>query len=283
MLRSFVPVLKKLKFRGTGRALNKLGFASKSLQNYPFHIFGREISIDLRDKASVGFFLYETIPHEHLNIQFLELLFSLNKNLVFYDIGANVGFYTLYFSQPQFQLKKIFSFEPNPKLSRNLVAATKESNNIVVLPIGLGEKDDQMSLRMDEGLSDTATFRKKSIKEGGVFENIPIRSIDSLLNAGEITGPSLIKMDVEGFEFYVLKGFSRINEFKPLILMEWIDEFMSSINIKFEDLKNLLGKDWKFYDLKLENGGFIYQEIQAAPATRDILLLHSSCSLKLPS
>jgi FkbM family methyltransferase len=224
------------------------------------------------DNSALGLFINGTLPHEKNQICFLENYLLENPDSVFYDIGANIGFYTLYFSQLKFRTKKIFTFEPNPQLAKRLERTFYKNVKVEILPFGVGEVDDILSLYMDIGSSDTATFRKQSIKLGNRIENIKIHTLDGLIKSGSILAPNLIKIDIEGFEYYAFKGFVTKDEFKPLILMEWVNEFMGSINLTFTDFKNIFNDDWLFYNFNGPSNLSIVVNDQ--PVTRDIVIVN---------
>jgi FkbM family methyltransferase len=64
-----------------------------------------------------------------------------------WDVGANVGYYALSFSDQFGSSGRVFAFEPSPLnltyLRRRAIAA----ENVVVLPFGLSEVRGQLSFR----------------------------------------------------------------------------------------------------------------------------------------
>jgi FkbM family methyltransferase len=138
---------------------------------------------------------------------------QLKPSMVFYDIGANVGFYSLFASQvlPQ---GTIYSFEPVPRniayLRRHL--ALNGVQNVHVLEIALSEQDGH------------ATFEECQDHASGHLGpgtlQVRTRSIDSLLQWQEIPPPHCVKIDVEGEEVKVLLG-ARVclSQRKPIVFL----------------------------------------------------------------
>lgn len=122
----------------------------------------------------------------------------LRDNDVFFDIGANVGAYSILISQHV--NCKVFSFEPHPKtfeyLSRN-IRIQKNPELIKIFNYALGDKSGKVSFT--ENL-DTVNHISLGSNEKSI--NVEMKILEKL----NLPCPSLIKLDVEGFEYQVLKG-----------------------------------------------------------------------------
>jgi FkbM family methyltransferase len=122
----------------------------------------------------------------------------LRKEDVFFDIGANVGAYSILVSQ---QVNcSVYSFEPHPKtfeyLTRNINIQNKP-DSVTLLNFALGEVQGNVSFT--ENL-DTVNHISLDPHEKSI--NVDIKVLDEL----SLPCPLLIKIDVEGFEFNVLNG-----------------------------------------------------------------------------
>ncbi|MGA1864954.1 MAG: FkbM family methyltransferase [bacterium] len=147
----------------------------------------------------------------------------VRSGMVCFDIGANIGYYTLHLSRIVGNNGRVFAFEPTTwafqKLQRNL--SLNNSDNITVERLGLSDSKEfgknlegfafQASWPIDKNLqgnlarSDTANFT----------------TLDSYIIENMIESLGFIKVDVDGYEERVLKGGkSTINRFRPFILME---------------------------------------------------------------
>jgi len=119
------------------------------------------------------------------------------------DIGANIGFYSILFSD---RFERIYSFEPNERnfkvLRKNI--ENNKLKNIQVLNFGLGENEEILigNSNTKGELFQTSGFAiSKDNKKG---EKVIIKKGDDVLQFQNKT--LTIKIDVEGFEFFVLKG-----------------------------------------------------------------------------
>lgn len=151
----------------------------------------------------------------------------LKRGDTFWDVGANVGFFSLYASKLVGPQGRVFSFEPSPDVHALLLANTTGISNISVLQAGIGNCDGQ-SIFAAQGSSSSASF-VRSVTEitshchpsVPIQEvSVPVRKLDSI--AHELSSAaSLIKIDVEGFELEVLKGAARVlSSNRPIVVIE---------------------------------------------------------------
>ena len=160
--------------------------------------------IDIRESIErKTYFLKE---YERKRMNQLHQYSKRNNSEIFLDIGANIGFYSILFSN---KLKQIYSFEPN---KRNFLVLTKniERNklkNIKIFNFGLGEKKDVLKGHSNTKgeLFQTSGFAKS--KNNNTGEEVLIKKGDDVLKFKNknIT----LKIDVEGFELFVLKGLEK--------------------------------------------------------------------------
>ncbi len=133
---------------------------------------------------------------------------------VVYDIGANVGFFTLLASKLVGPRGTVYAFEPLP---RNLKYLEKHLSlngceNVRILPVAVAASS---------GTARFATAHNPS--QGGISKSgeleVQTRSLDDALASG--TGrPNFLKIDVEGAESEVLAGASALlRESHPVILL----------------------------------------------------------------
>ena len=128
-----------------------------------------------------------------------------------FDIGANVGLYTLLFARYS---KYVFAFEPLPRNIRYL-SKTLEINgvrNASIVPCAMSDSPGLLSFQEGENCA----LGRLDIK--GTQPVIAL-SCDDFVSAYEVV-PSLLKIDVEGAEMSVLKGAeSLLSNHKPVILL----------------------------------------------------------------
>ncbi len=156
-----------------------------------------------------------------------EWIKSFNNNDVFYDIGANIGFYTLIASK--IKGVKTFSFEPdlmNARLLYENIIKNDVSNVATVIPVALSNKNYCAKLYLStlsygDALHNLDT--KNSIISGDSEANIavPTFKLDTAAELLNLDLPTKLKIDVDGIEEKILEGGSNILSNVQEIMVEW--------------------------------------------------------------
>lgn len=189
----------------------------------------------------------------------------INSNSVVVEIGAHIGTLTMVFSK---LAKTVYAFEPTKEsfdvLNHNI--SLNECKNVISKQVGIGDKIESTKIGWVGDNNSGATILKGGMvtdevldsAEGGSTNSIETK-ID-LINLDVLTLDRLdyLKIDVEGYEEKVIKGgLNTIRKFKPIIIMECMDDYseqepMSKANLenKYKSLLDLgytytiLGKGW---------------------------------------
>lgn len=125
---------------------------------------------------------------------------------VFYDIGANVGSYSLIAASLMSDDKIVVAFEPVffnfYRLNENIFI-NQLNSKIIPLNIALANSNRVAPLylpRLDFGISPQAS------EQTGLFVNVLYITLDSIVESGALPFPAHIKIDVDGNELEVLGG-----------------------------------------------------------------------------
>lgn len=152
----------------------------------------------------------------------LDLIFEWLKtkkgvfNSTVLDIGANIGNHSLYFSS---YFSKCISFEPNPRTFSVLEINSKLVGNITPMNIGLSNKKVTTSLFTNHQNVGASSLSDKWNESVDSSCEIQLDRVDDVIDEEEKIG--LIKMDVEGHEWFALKGAEKtIANNKPIIIFE---------------------------------------------------------------
>lgn len=134
---------------------------------------------------------------------------------VVYDLGANVGFYSLLASVLVGSTGRVYSFEPLPRniayLKRHV--ALNHMSNCQVLEIAVSDADGEA--RFDP--SHEPTMARLSSRGNTMVRTM---RLDSLVSQGEISAPNMMKIDIEGSEMDALKGCAEtIERHRPTIVL----------------------------------------------------------------
>jgi len=148
------------------------------------------------------------------------------------DIGANIGIMTVSLAR-RFPDAQVFAFEPIPNNIEALekVVSHYKLSNVTLFKTALGEQTGELKMILPvvnnskmQGLSHVV--EDEHTGEKGMQYTVPVQKLDdipALRSADSITG---IKIDVENFEYYVLKGGEALlRQHKPVIYCElWDNE-----------------------------------------------------------
>jgi FkbM family methyltransferase len=149
------------------------------------------------------------------------------RSPVIFDVGANTGSFCLL--AKFHQTMTVVAFEPNPA-AREVLRANIELNGlgtrVRVLPYALTDEDGDGKLHIPLSESgeevDSGGARldpnDPTLPAGWKVVGVELRKLDSL-NLGQ---PDLVKIDVEGNEYYTVMGMLGTLSTCPGIMIEWI-------------------------------------------------------------
>lgn len=142
---------------------------------------------------------------------------------VVWDVGAQVGFFAALCARLVGKAGQLYAFDP---LAANqaAIAANARLNrftNIRVIGCAVGETDGEIGFTES---ADSLLGRAEGLGEPRDTVRhftVACRSVDSLVENDNLQLPNVIKIDVEGFEEFVLRGARRtIESCRPLLLIE---------------------------------------------------------------
>ena len=138
----------------------------------------------------------------------------VRPGMVCWDVGANVGFYTLLFAELVGVSGRVFAFEPVPRnlelLQRHV--SMNRYQNVRIFPCALGDFDGEAGFDLGPNPS------MGHMAAGGPLKMRCSRG-DTLLAAGEVEAPDVIKIDVEGAEGDVLRGACGAMQNRPMVFL----------------------------------------------------------------
>jgi|SRR3989338_51346 len=184
------------------------------------------------EKITVNFPAYRSVYHHGL-IDGYELpvedffVRELIDDDTFFDIGANIGFYTLLASA---LTKYVHSFEPTPRTFNILTKNAGSKNNVTLVNKACMDKSGPLTIS-DFGVENSGSNTTKSV-DGAVSVAIYATTVDSYCEEHHAS-PSVVKIDVEGAESVVITGATRtLTVHKPLLVIELWNKAGNEENFK---------------------------------------------------
>lgn len=162
---------------------------------------------------------------------------------VLYDIGANVGFFSLLGARLVGGKGRVVAFEPEPKnadaVRRN--ASLNDMDHITVIEAAVGAAPGKAELLVADHpggatIADAGTPR--DVRERAVVDVV---CIDAMVRKEQIPPPTFIKVDTEGAEEAVLRGLElTARRFTPVIVCEVDDATHAGVESKARDVRERL-------------------------------------------
>ncbi len=164
----------------------------------------------------------------------LEWIDNLPEGCTLWDVGANVGLYTVYAARRR--NCRVYAFEPsvfNLELLARNAWANGVAERVCLVPLALNDGTGASQLRMtstDWGGA-LSTFGRdvgwdgKPMKPVFEFRTMGLSMEDAVQRLG-LPQPDFIKMDVDGIEHMILKGGAAVLRSVRGVLIEINDDFL---------------------------------------------------------
>lgn len=146
------------------------------------------------------------------------ILSLLNEGDTFVDLGANEGYFSILASKKVGRNGRVFSIEPQQRLWE-VIQKNYELNycsNATIIPYAVGEKEEKLIINLYPSINTGASSLSNKENFGKTRNNvrkkffgtqqIQTKQLDKLAEDYGIEKINLIKIDIEGFEFFALKS-----------------------------------------------------------------------------
>jgi FkbM family methyltransferase len=183
------------------------------LNGWVLPVLGSQLKgLKLRVNRVQAFTLFwkNTEPEKHYAYKIF-----IKDNDVIFDVGANTGMHSYFFSR-NFIQTKVYAFEPLPANAdyiRDAISLNK-IKNIELINAAVGAKTGEIYFNT------AANNSQGFITEQESDLKVKLESLDNFIETRKLT-PDFIKIDVEGAESQVLEGFKKqIAQVLPVMIIE---------------------------------------------------------------
>ncbi len=175
-------------------------------------------------------YVYNEIFNEHT---YLQHDIKINENAVIFDVGANIGLFSLYIKQ-NYPTSIIYAFEPSPEIHHILNSnLTEFGQSAKTFNIGLADRTTETTFYYYPEFSVISGFHANQKRDAEIILSgincnnkkevatvinqrlatlLPykcqVRTLSNIIKSEKITTIDLLKIDVEGSELAILKGIS---------------------------------------------------------------------------
>lgn len=189
--------------------------------------------------------------------------FPVLKNLqpnMLVDIGANKGQFSLAF-RGLFGPKKVIAFEPLQNPGEKFGKIFMNDPNVELIPFAIGEETGKQTMHISNRM-DSSSLLSISPLQDQIFpgtgevdtKEVNVAPLSSMINPDQIEPRTLMKIDVQGAEYEVLKSSSSLLEyiqwvyiecsFQELYLNQYffhtIVGYMTAMKYHIQDIRNIV-------------------------------------------
>jgi len=167
---------------------------------------------------------WKNIKHRNIENELLLIQYFLDSNASFIDVGANLGQY-IFKADAILNRNNIFAFEPHPALNKRL---SKLFPGIHLSQDALSDSEGNTQFKIpyfnNREIHTRGTLKTEHVEvdeTNSVLIDVHISTLDKFAEVNKIEKISLVKIDVEGAEFDVIKGAGEmIKKFHPVFIIE---------------------------------------------------------------
>jgi len=202
-------------------------------------------------------------PFEILNFGCCEkpemamVLYLVREGSVFFDIGANMGWYALNLAKLVKGIR-VLAFEPIPRtfgfLEKNI--GLNGIENIETFNFGFSDKEDEVPFYYYPEGSGNASMVNVSGRNNIQEITCRVMTLDNFVIREKVE-PDFIKCDVEGAELLVFQGGEQtLAKFKPVVFVEMLRKWSARFNYHPNKLIKLFS-DHDYQCFVIRNGQLI--------------------------
>lgn len=141
------------------------------------------------------------------------------------DVGANIGWYSVLLDRLSEPGARIFAFEPDPATYRLLLQnlATNQATRVTPVNIALAAAPGTSRLRRYRDRNNGRHTLMEGPDGSGGTVDVPVGRLDTFWQEHGLGGRRvrLLKIDVEGYEYFVLRGAGELLNRCDCLLLEY--------------------------------------------------------------
>jgi FkbM family methyltransferase len=206
-----------------------------------------DFEVKIRKRTSDLIVFHQVFLLQNYNLKSVINYLFKDKKLIVFDLGANVGFFTIK-SLLEFNINKIYCFEPEvgniQQLENNTKNISKEKLEIVKCAISNEKRF--INFKIEAGSEWGGRIDEDSTK--GVYK-VETVIYNEFLKERNINNVDILKIDIEGAEKYIFnnKDNCKFIENTGIIIIELHESFSPGCSRDFFDAINYWLPKWRLY------------------------------------
>lgn len=193
---------------------------------------------------------YVDLP-EYSDMMFV--LRYLRSGDIFFDVGANVGIYSL-LASPIVSDGKVFAFECSKRIYVRLLENIELNKIENVIASNQGIYEQASTIWLNEDPKGTTSFLSQEKRSSGYY--VKVTAIDRVSCEYNLQEIALLKLDIEGAELFALRGATSLLESRKIqcILLEATDGSEKNFNYSLHEIDSFLSLlGFSFYNYNVED------------------------------
>ena len=218
-----------------------------------------QLDVSLRDEVAIHYALQR--EYEPEVSRFIRR--ALRPGMVVFDVGANIGHFTLLAAKRVGAAGQVHAFEPAKSECDKLAAnvALNGFGNVVVNRVAVCEQSGQVALQtLTDGLGLYNTLGRPF--RSGEFASVmvPCTSLDDYVRERQIGRVDLIKIDIEGAEINALTGAAQLlsRDDAPVIVCEFSDPAATGMGHSTRELRREIeALGFRIFRYEMQSGALV--------------------------
>lgn len=181
---------------------------------------GFKMKLDLEDAEQRKVYFF---GHYHERYEAALVARLLDPGAVFWDVGANVGYFSLLAAAAAGETGEVVAFEPGAAALERLTenVSLNPYKNIRIFNLAVAGAEGEATLYRADGIADSSASLFSAAAGAAAGETCRTVSLDGWLKQEGLRSPDFLKLDVEGAELAALQGAAGIlADSQPLLLVE---------------------------------------------------------------
>jgi FkbM family methyltransferase len=202
---------------------------------------GFRMALDLMDPEQVKLYFYGHY-HERYEARLVAALLEHGGN--FWDIGANIGYFTLAAAAALKGRGRVAAFEPGANAFARLKAnvALNPVENIALYNLAASDRQGQAQLYLGDDAADSGASLYRLNRPQDRVETVAMVTVDGFLEQEGLARPEVMKVDVEGAELAALRGAQGLlAQAPPMLLLEMEEKNLQAAGASRAAIQEFLG------------------------------------------
>ncbi len=194
----------------------------------------------------VSNFGFRLLNENHYEPEMTETILGLlNEGDSFIDLGANEGYFSILASKKTGANGKVYCIEPQQRLWEVILKNINKNNcyNINLIPFAISDRVEEIAISLSPSINTgSSSFVKESRRRLWETQELFSTTLDDLFLEHDAHSIKLIKIDIEGYEFFALKGAVKLLQKKVIknILIEFHPAQLKALGHTAEGISDFL-------------------------------------------